>query len=72
MQILRINMEVCIQILKANIYIQKSNWSTEEKYEFWKEMEIEASKFHQAILPNRILMKDVNGYPETLSKIQEL
>ncbi len=68
MQILSIKMEVCIQILKANIYMQKFNWSIEKKEEFWKDMEIEASNLGQVILPNKILMKDVKGYPKTLSK----
>jgi len=67
MQILSIKMDVCVQILKANIYIQKFNWSKEEKYEFWKDMEFEASNLGQVILPNKILMKDVKGYPKTLS-----
>ena len=62
-------MDVCIQILKANIYMQKFNWSKEEKADFWKEMELEASKFQQVILPNHILMKDVKGFPEIKSEI---
>ena len=63
MQILHIKMEVCIHILKANIYMQKSNWSKEEKVKFWKNMELEASKSQQVILPIHILMKDIKGYP---------
>lgn len=61
-------MEVCIQILKANIYMQMSQWSIEEKAEFWKDMELKAAKFQQVLLPNDILMKDVKGYPETQPK----
>ena len=63
MQILSIKMEVCIQILKANIYMQRSNWSKDKKAEFWKDMKLEASKFEQVILPIHILMKDVKGFP---------
>jgi len=62
-------MEVCIQILKANIYMQESNWTKHEKDKFWHEMEIEALKFKQVILPNNILMEDVKGYPKIHSKI---
>ena len=64
MQILSIKMEVCIQILKANIYMQESNWSIEEKNEFWYDMELEALKLKQVILPNKILMEDVKGFPK--------
>ena len=69
MQILSIKMEVCIQILKANIYMQESNWSIEEKNEFWHDMELEAIKLKQVILPNKILMEDVKGFPKIQSKI---
>jgi len=65
MQVLSIKMDVCIQILKANIYMQKFNWSKEDKAEFWKDMELEANYLRQTILPNKILMKNVKGYPKT-------
>ena len=69
MQILSIKMEVCIQILKANIYIQESIWTMEEKNDFWNEMKEGALKSEQVILPNKILMEDVKGYPKIQSKI---
>ena len=68
MQILSIKMEVCIQILKANIYMQESNWTKDEKNEFWQVMEFEAIKLKQVILPNKILMEDVKGYPKIQSE----
>lgn len=42
--------------------MQKSNWSKEEKVKFWRDMELEASKSQQVILPNHILMKDIKDF----------
>lgn len=63
MNILTIKMDVCIQIMKANIHMQKANWTFSEKEEFWNEMKLHAEKTQQSILPESILMKDVKGYP---------
>lgn len=64
MQIKSINIEIGIQILKANIHMQKSNWTKKEKQIFWDKMKLEASNLKQNILPINFLMNDIKGYPE--------
>lgn len=53
------NMDVVVQIYKANIYMRRSGWSIEEKREFWLEMKGSAVVNNQSVLPEKITMSNV-------------
>lgn len=58
-QVIKMQMDVIVEIYKANLYMKRAGWTIEEKRAFWTEMKQCAAIYNNESLPEKITMSNV-------------